>query len=140
MRCAVCEIMKKTEHEGTAATALLPVGWTRWAGALLTALLLVAASLAALAALLFEHDRTARRAALAVSPSVRALEIENRELQSEIARLKLEMERRLYAASERTQEAAKSAPAVVGEAPRQPLSQRMRSPLLGKSFIRRAGL
>lgn len=84
-----------------AAAAPPPSVWWGVAGVSLLALLVVGQIVAVVLFVEHErtHDRTARRTATAITPSMRALELENRELRAEVAQLKAEMEKQLYAAA-----------------------------------------
>lgn len=145
---------------GTPADAPAPRRW--WVAATLALCALLSVGQIVSIVLLIGHDQAARRAVPAVAPSVRALELENRELRSEVTRLKIEMEKRLYAAAARETAAREtsvaSAPKAAERAAPTPASTtlpdavappaqwtaplgeaRPRSALLSKSFIIHAG-
>lgn len=111
---------------------------TYWAMGIVAGLTVVIAGIGLIVALMYRLDRAARLVQPPLVPSLRALEIENKELHSEVTQLKLELERRLYAAADRRESAAIEPAPTDKVAP--VTAQRMRSPLLGKGLITRAGL
>lgn len=107
-----------------------------WAGGIVLAFALIVVCLAWFAALLLDQDRSARQSARLIASTARALEQENRELRGGVVKLTASLEKWL-AAGERS-DATKVSTPLVEEAP--PAERRTRSPLEGKSFIRRAGM
>lgn len=117
-----------------------PPRLTYWAMGIVAGLIVVIAGIGLVVALMYRHDRAARLQPPPLVPSLRALEIENKELHSEVAQLKLELERRLYAAGTAERRASAAVEAAPSEKDAPVVAQRMRSPLLGKGLITRAGL
>lgn len=107
-----------------------------WAGGIVLAFALIVVCLGWFAALLLDQDRSARQSARLIASTARALEQENRELRGGVVKLTAALEKRLYVGAAGDDLTAPAPPAEAAG----PAVRRGRSPLEGKSIIRRAGM
>lgn len=115
----------------TIHAALLPY----LAGGMALALAAIIGCLAWFGAVLLDQDTRAKRSARLIESSTRALAEESRELRGEVAKVRQELEKRLYADARGDGVLAAATPADAAS-----FDRPARSALAGKSMITRAGM